>query len=132
MQDVRPSNPGRSPDSPPPYATDDRAVLPLLAVTGGTVLGLAMLAFALWTHDTWRRRHERRGRDVPPLAVLATKPDEDDPRHLEAIENDLVAGLIAGDLPPGAYAEAMAWLADREERFGLTESTLPPSFRADA
>ena len=48
-----------------------------------------------------------------------------------AIEGDLV-GLLAGELSPAAYAEAMAWLADREERYGFTESTLPRSFRADA
>ena len=107
-------------------------MLALLAVTGGTVLALAMLAFALWTHDTWRRRHERRSRGLAPLAVLATNPDVNDPRHLEAIECDLVSGLFAGDLPPAAYTEAMAWLADREERYGFTESTLPRSFRADA
>lgn len=107
-------------------------MLALLAVTGATMAALGLLELALWTHDRLRLRRERCSREVPPLAVLATRLQDDDVRRLEAIENDLVAGRLAGELSANAYAEAMAWLADREERYGFTESTLPPSFRADA
>jgi hypothetical protein len=107
-------------------------VLALVAVTGGTIVALALLEFALWTHQCWCRGRERRTRDVPPLAVLATRAERGDARDLEMIENDLTVALLAGEIPPAAYADGMAWLAGREDRFGFTESQLPPSFRADA
>lgn len=107
-------------------------MLALLAVTVATMAALGLLELALWTHDRLRVRRERRSRDVPPRAVLSTRLQDDDARRLDAIESDLVAALLAGKLAASAYAEAMGWLADREERYGFTESTLPPSFRADA
>lgn len=104
----------------------------LLAVVAGTMAALSLIDFAVRAYDRWRLRREQHTRGLPPTAVVATRSAEDDTRALETIENDLVDGLVAGDLSPTAYAEAMAWLADREKRYGRTDSVLPDSFRAQA
>ena len=104
----------------------------LLAVVAGTMAALSLIDFAVSAYDRWRCRRERHTRGSPPTAVVATRSAEDDTRALETIENDLVGGLLAGDLSPAAYAEAMAWLAERENRYGRTDSLLPQSFRTQA
>ena len=104
----------------------------LLAVIGGTMAALSLIDFAVSAYDAWRRRRERHTRGFPPRAVVATCSAEDDARDLETIENDLVHGLLSGGLSPAAYAAAMAWLADRENRYGRSDSVLPQAFWAQA
>lgn len=104
----------------------------LLAVVAGTMAALSLIDFSVSVYEGWRRRRERHTRGFPPAAVVATRSADDDTRGLGTIENDLVHGLLAGDVSPAAYAEGMAWLADREDRYGRTDSVLPQSFRTQA
>ena len=105
----------------------------LLAVAGGTVVAVALLQTSVWLHDRWRSRQERRTRR-PPFAVSATGCADESgaPLSLERIESHLAAARLAGELSFPAYEAGMEWLASREERYGATDSSLPPSFRAEA